>query len=387
MNEMERNAALRTIFRAAIASDVEAGDPGQDHPLDNDELLIDWSVGDLDATRHRAVLDHLAECSYCRRELADMIRAGALVLPEQMDEEDADNVAEPIATVRRDRLNASPHRNIRYAIAAIAASLLVAVIWALSGRGGDSTLVMANRDLQAGRHTAALERVEGYLDENKNLADDDRTEAERILEESGYQLARKSLAGGEFKNVLDIEDRTSRRSVVSGRLTNLRIQAQRGETAERTLTTKGVLTDYGYERDGHQYVKDLPTFDATTARLEKELAAAVQKHPDSPDLLLNYGQFLIDQNDFERAAEQFTAAVEFDPNSPLAHTGLGLALFQQEKDETIRQALTHFRKAVKLDPNNATANLNLAVCLVRLGKKDEAAPYFEKNLELRGEER
>jgi len=378
VNEMRRDETLREIFRAAMTSETGAADSAQDHPVDDDELLIDWSVGDLDATRHRAVLDHLAECSYCRRELADMIQAGALVLPEHEDTGDPDDVREPAVTVRHDRSNASPMRNLALAATAIAASLLVAIIWGLSDRAGDSMLAMARRDLDAGRHTAAMERMEKYLDENEGLAADDHVEAGRILEESGYQLARKGLESGNFKNVLDIEGRTTLHSAVSPRLANLRIQAERGVTSEQTLATKGTLTDYDYELDGRQYAKGFPSFDATTTRLEKELAETVEKYPDSLDLRLNFGQFLMEQNDFERAVQQFTAAVRLDANSTLAQTGLGLALFQQDTDETIDQALGHFQKAVELSPNDLTANLNMAVCLARLGQKEKARPYFQK---------
>ena len=65
--------------------------PEKYHPIDDEDLLYDWSVGDLEATRHRRVLDHLARCSDCRKELACMLRVGALAFSWQADAGRADS--------------------------------------------------------------------------------------------------------------------------------------------------------------------------------------------------------------------------------------------------------------------------------------------------------
>jgi Flp pilus assembly protein TadD len=96
------------------------------------------------------------------------------------------------------------------------------------------------------------------------------------------------------------------------------------------------------------------------------------------DLRLNFGQFLLEQNEFERAAEQFDEAVRLDRTSVLAHTGLGLAVLQQKRPDAAAEALPHFEAAVKLSPDDPVLNLNLAVCLMRVGRAAEARPYFDK---------
>ncbi|MBN2293280.1 MAG: hypothetical protein JXM70_12690 [Pirellulales bacterium] len=97
---------------------------------------------------------------------------------------------------------------------------------------------------------------------------------------------------------------------------------------------------------------------------------------------VNYGQFLLENNDFKQAAEQFATAEQLAPTSVLAQTGLGLALFQQDDDKIINQALTHFQRAVELATQDKNTNLNLAVCLVRLDRKEEAKLYFQKTSQI-----
>lgn len=79
------------FLRAATPSGGGSIAPEKHHPIDDEALLYDWSVGDLDAARHRRVLDHLASCSDCRKELACMIRVGALTFSWQADAGPADS--------------------------------------------------------------------------------------------------------------------------------------------------------------------------------------------------------------------------------------------------------------------------------------------------------
>lgn len=392
MNDTSRNDVLREVFRLAASSPNVADEPLPDdknHPVNDDELLIRWSMGELEGSEHGQIVEHLAQCFYCRSELAAMIHAGALTLPEREDARDPGEASEPTVTALRDRSHPSWKQHALFAITAIAASLLVAVIWGLSARttNNGSVVAMAQRDLAEGRSATAFERIGQFLDENQALDADMRAKANSLLEESGYRLASKELTSGTTESanrVLDIEGRIVRLSAESGRMVNLRIQAERGMSSERTLATKNSLTDYGYEDDGKNYGKDVgflfPSVMDTTKRLAKEFAEASQRHPDSLDLRLNFGHFLMEQAEFPRAAEQFAAAVKINPKSALAETGLALALFQQETTDSIEQALAHFRKAVELAPNDPTTNHNRAVCLRRLGRDSEAGEFFKKSL-------
>ena len=287
------------------------------HIIEDDDLLLDWSVGALSQEKHEAIMDHLADCSSCRREIAKMVQAKALILPEVYD---------PGLKWRRFAAIAS--------LLAIAAVLMIAVL--LPGSGGGET------------------------------------DAARML-----AMVQKDLAAGQFENVIDrtaklLDVKDSLSTSERARLVNLQIQAKRGETNERSLAGRtSLVRDYGYERDGIRRIKDpvFPQITPTIKRISNELENAVDEYPDSLDLRLNLGQFLLEQREFSEAEKQFEEALRIDPSSGLAETGLGIALIQQKDPEKIQKALGHFRRAVELEPDNADAAENLAACLARLDEK------------------
>jgi len=90
MSKTQQNDILRDLFVTVMNSSarespvLESRPTALDspHPMDDEDLLLDWSAGDLPAERHEQLLDHLAACPACRREIAAMVRAGALVLPD-----------------------------------------------------------------------------------------------------------------------------------------------------------------------------------------------------------------------------------------------------------------------------------------------------------------
>jgi tetratricopeptide (TPR) repeat protein len=228
-------------------------------------------------------------------------------------------------------------------VTALAASLLLVLargVFDFEPADGGSVIAMAQRDLDQGRPGEAFARLETYLSGGPDVAEDQRVRAAAILESSGYQLARGGLVQGDFSRVSDIEHRVSRHSGGSSRLLNLRIQAERGETSERSLAARmSLLEHYDYELDGRQVIKSLTirAITDTDRRIEAGLQAAIAAYPDELDLRLNYGQLLLDQRHFERAEAEFAAAVAADPQNALAHTGLGLAILEQADDEDDRR--------------------------------------------------
>lgn len=55
--------------------------PTDGHFVEDDELLACWAQDLLSPREHREIIDHLSLCPRCRREVADMIRAGVLDPP------------------------------------------------------------------------------------------------------------------------------------------------------------------------------------------------------------------------------------------------------------------------------------------------------------------
>ena len=384
MSDRKRQQIARSLLDYALNSPTGESGTMSGHVSDDEDLLLDWVAGDLSVEQHQSIVDHIADCPSCRREIAAMVQAGALVLP---DADEVEGEEPPALDDAPSAVVSSPvtvrSRGPAYVVAAAAAAILVAFVWGSYGGRGHigTTLAMVERDLEAGRSSDAYKRVTDLLQDGDRLSEEDRDKVSRLQEESGYRTARDRLGKGDFAGVSRIEGAVAEHAGSSARLLNLRIQAERGETTEHSLAGKTSLTrDYGYERNGERVVKDLvfPQITPTIKRLGDALAEAVSNHPDSLDLRLNYGQFLLEQNNFQGAVTQFVEAVRIDPGSGLAETGLGLALFRQGKPEATQQALGHFRKAVELEPDSVTARQNLAVCLMRLGEEKEAEALFRK---------
>lgn len=117
-------------------------------------------------------------------------------------------------------------------------------------------------------------------------------------------------------------------------------------------------------------------------------ACAVQKAPSSSaaatrarsfNLCLRQGLLFYEQGEYEKAAEQFRAAAEQNPDSPQAYNYLGLCYFKQKNYESAGE---QFEKAVALDPSFASAYNNLGgICSIKLQFK-KAKEMFKKALAL-----
>ena len=399
MTDTRQHEILHELFTAALESPSSALRPPPSaltspHPADDDDLLLDWSQGQLSSDQHRELIEHVAHCPSCRREIAAMVRVGALVLPAVADRhvaasfQDADSPAPHSrahpASEMPDHVSEMPvpvpsrnwrQRTIVVLATALAASLLMMFargVFDFGPRDGAAIIAQAQRDLEQGRTANAFTRIEDLLSRSGDLPADHSRDAAALLEASGYELARSGLKQGDFARVTDIDARVAHHGG-SGRLTNLRIQAERGETAERSLSRRMSLFEHhDYELDGRQVIKSLtirPVTD-TDRRIEAELQAAIAAYPDEVDLRLNYGQFLLELNQFARAEGVFAAAVAMDPHSALAHTGLGLSILQQAEDDddrhTAARALPHFQTAARLAPDDPVINQNLTICRNRL---------------------
>ena len=371
MTSPKQNELLLEIFTSA----ANAGPiPDGPHFVDDDEELISWSVGELTDQRHSAILEHMAECTYCRKEVAAMIRAGAITLPE-MEEEPAgqEHIATPSKPLTGSRSGWT------WAAMAVAATVLIAIVWSLSEPGSDTLLSLAQREWEAGNTEIAMRQVEELLDTEKGLDSSTKTQAQKLLEECGYSDARAGLADGDYPRVLDMEDRVSSRGAKSSRLLNLRLQAERGIPAEYALAVEGSLVDYGYELDGISVVKSFPGTDPAAERHGRDLAQAVAGNPGDVGLMLNYGQFMLGQRRFDEAQEQFATVLATDDRNVLAIIGTGLIEFQRKNPQA---ALARFEAALEIDPNSYAGHLNAAICCQRLGQMEKAQKHLRRAAEL-----
>lgn len=75
---------------------------------------------------------------------------------------------------------------------------------------------------------------------------------------------------------------------------------------------------------------------------------------------------------FPLAGVWYRKALQYDPDSPLAHHGLGNVLLEEGKKE---EALREYEAAVRIDPGNAIYHRDLAVLWLQYGNMDAA--YLE----------
>ena len=261
---------------------------------------------------------------------------------------------------------------------AVAATVLIALgglTWMLYSPvpGPGTQLARAERLLAEGRAPEALEVAERLW--GGGLEGEHRQEAARILTEAGGAQARADLARADFAAVLETEDRVTRRAGRTPGLASARLQAQRGMPAANALQQAGSLTDYGYELDASSPTKSLPILDETTERLDAEFRAALDEFPDSPELLLNRGQFLLEMSRYDEAHTVFSKALALDEHSAASRLGLGLAAFELGRAD---EALEHFEAAAALDPQDPRAELNAGIALVELGRGEEARERFRR---------
>jgi tetratricopeptide (TPR) repeat protein/serine/threonine protein kinase len=107
--------------------------------------------------------------------------------------------------------------------------------------------------------------------------------------------------------------------------------------------------------------------------------AAVSLRPDSGVAHTHLGNALWHQGKRDEAVVQWRKAIELDPKLALAHANLGNALWHQGKWD---EAVVELRKAIELDPKLASAHVNLGLALSHQGKWDEAVVQWRKAVEL-----
>jgi tetratricopeptide (TPR) repeat protein len=78
--------------------------------------------------------------------------------------------------------------------------------------------------------------------------------------------------------------------------------------------------------------------------------------------------------DYERAEQDFRAALESNPNSARARINLGSTLAVLDRSA---KAAEEYRRALTLEPDNLTAHYNLGHILVKAGQGAQAAKHLE----------
>jgi Flp pilus assembly protein TadD len=110
-----------------------------------------------------------------------------------------------------------------------------------------------------------------------------------------------------------------------------------------------------------------------------ELRAALQLHPDNPDLHFMLGNALYRFDDMQGAAIAYAVTTDRSPSHFEAHMSRGFALY--ELGDLIN-AEAHWLKATRIEPSSPFARTALAVGLFDQGAVDDARMQYEVALSL-----
>ena len=101
--------------------------------------------------------------------------------------------------------------------------------------------------------------------------------------------------------------------------------------------------------------------------------------PDDPNVLLNLGMALSDQQNFDEAIALLQRLVEIEPKHSNAHVSLGVALARKGN---LAEAVQQLSRACEIDPLNPYAHRNLGGVLNQTHSYEEAVKHFKQATEL-----
>ncbi len=114
-------------------------------------------------------------------------------------------------------------------------------------------------------------------------------------------------------------------------------------------------------------------------RAEKHLALTLKYDPRFPNINETIGDLLIRRKAFSEAITYLRRGIQIDPYSSTSHYLLGVA-YQGLYDW--KKACEEFTTAIDMDPNEVRAWESCGKVLINLGRLDEAESYLRKALEL-----
>jgi len=116
---------------------------------------------------------------------------------------------------------------------------------------------------------------------------------------------------------------------------------------------------------------NLPDLDAAT----RELKAAAELAPDSPQVHYMLGLIARAQNRAADAIGEFQKVLQIDSRDPAANINIGQLYMQQRK---YAEALSVLRAAIASEPYSVTATYNLAIALTRSGVRQEGQTMMQR---------
>lgn len=111
------------------------------------------------------------------------------------------------------------------------------------------------------------------------------------------------------------------------------------------------------------------------AEAEAEYKAAIRANPLDEQSECRLGDMALRANDLEVASENYTKAVQLQPDDPEANIGLAKVMTSLDEPQKAEDLL---KRALKLDPTSATAHFRLGTLYRKSGRTAEAKHEFEE---------
>ena len=105
----------------------------------------------------------------------------------------------------------------------------------------------------------------------------------------------------------------------------------------------------------------------------------VEKRPENLTAFVSLGAALRVAGNLDESADAYRRAMQIDPSSSFAQTGLGLTLIDMERFE---DAITPLKKGLEHGPGEVPVRTGLAFALIRTGRPAEATEQYRKVLDL-----
>jgi Flp pilus assembly protein TadD len=105
----------------------------------------------------------------------------------------------------------------------------------------------------------------------------------------------------------------------------------------------------------------------------------ISKYQNSPLPYNNRGNYLLSQEEYKKAIDDFNKALALDPENDYAYNLRGMAFMNQGK---FSEAIDDFNKVIELDSGNAIAYVSRGWVHMNEGRNEEAINDFNRGIEL-----
>lgn len=245
---------------------------------------------------------------------------------------------------------------------------------------------MSSQELEQLRVRAISTRGQAYLALNK--INEARTDLQEVLKLSPNSstalsnLAKVELAARNFPASIEFYEKAfaadnKNFDALSGVITVLKAQnqyAQARERIDKVLTENAGTNDFAASL--HYLKADVFIAERNLAAAEEELQTAMQLDENYLPAYSTYASLLVQQNQIDRAVEQYKKVVKKKPSAAI-YTVVGML---EDARENFDEAEKNYREALQLMPDSSIAANNLAwiIAANNRGNLDEALTLAQK---------